>query len=42
MNLLGKDFYRALMIGFLIGTAAMGITVGSAQLHAEPMQVSSR
>lgn len=42
MTLLGKDFYRALMIGFLIGTAAVGITVGGAQLHAAPVPVSSR
>ena len=34
MNLFGKDFYRALMIGFLIGTAGVGLSVGSAQLHA--------
>ncbi|MEO0032082.1 MAG: hypothetical protein RIS94_1840 [Pseudomonadota bacterium] len=36
MNLFGKDFYRALMVGFLIGTAAVGVSVGSAQLHAAP------
>jgi len=35
MTLFGKDFYRALGIGFLVGTAAMGITVG-AKLHAQP------
>lgn len=41
MKLFGKDFYRSLVIGFLIGTAAMGVSVG-ARLHAEPMELSAR
>jgi hypothetical protein len=40
MNLFGKDFYRALTIGFLIGTAAMAATVSTAQLHASPLLTS--
>ena len=35
MKLFDKDFYRALMVGFLIGTAGMALSVGAAQVHAE-------
>lgn len=35
MKLFDKDFYRALVAGFLIGTAAMALSVGAAQVHAE-------
>ncbi|MDF8333055.1 hypothetical protein [Novosphingobium cyanobacteriorum] len=40
MKLFGKDFYRSLAIGFLIGTAAMGVSVG-AKLHAQPVAFSA-
>jgi len=30
----GKDFYRALMIGFLIGCVGMAMSVGGAAVHA--------
>lgn len=34
MNPFGKDFYRALAIGFLIGCAGMAFSVGSSAVHA--------
>lgn len=33
MGLLKPDFYRSLLIGFLLGTAAMGISV-TVEAHA--------
>jgi len=34
MKPFGKDFYRAMMIGFLIGCAGMAMSVGGAAVHA--------
>jgi hypothetical protein len=35
MTPFGKDFYRALAIGFLIGCAGMALSVNSAVVHAK-------
>jgi len=34
MQPFGKDFYRALVVGFLIGCAGMALSVGSVATHA--------
>lgn len=34
MKLFSKDLYRSIAIGFLIGTAGMGLSIMSEQVHA--------
>jgi hypothetical protein len=34
MKPFGKEFYRALVIGFLIGCAGMALSVGGVAVHA--------
>ncbi len=42
MKLFSKDLYRAMAIGFLIGTAGVGLSFVSAQAQAAaPMHASS-
>lgn len=40
MQPFGKDFYRALVIGFLIGCAGMALSVGSVATQAMPPAVA--
>ena len=40
MKPFGKDFYRALAIGFLIGCAGMALSVNSAVVHAKSAAIS--
>ena len=41
MKPFGKDFYRALVIGFLIGCAGMALSVNGVAVRAHAAPVSS-
>ena len=39
MSPFGKDFYRALVIGFLIGCAGMALSINSVVAHAHAASI---
>lgn len=41
MKPFGKEFYRALLIGFLLGSAGMALTANGIEVSAKPTTVAS-